>query len=183
MARPHPNPHAQYFLCRMFVRPLQRGVPSGNLRLPLRALHVLRIYVHPLCTMLPQTIRSPFVHAEHDLCMVPATSGQCCSACDQGLGVWQYRCGFCQLKLHIACASGAGEQEQGGAVATTCSSITTTGGAQQSNGAAIDVGRPPIRRRVVAKSLLKTSFRHAIDAATGVLSSPVLDVLAAGCWN
>ncbi|WVZ66668.1 hypothetical protein U9M48_015858, partial [Paspalum notatum var. saurae] len=69
--------------------------------------------VYPLCPMLPQTIRS-HAQPEHDLCMVPAGQGDCCSACNGGLDVWQYRCGFCRLKLHIACASdaaiGGGEQ-------------------------------------------------------------------------
>ncbi|PAN14778.1 hypothetical protein PAHAL_2G443800 [Panicum hallii] len=108
--------------------------------------------VHPLCTMLPQTIRSP-LHPEHDLRMVPSFGD--CSACEQSLPVWHYVCP-CAVRLHIDCASGA--------PATSCNSNTA--------------GRPR-RRTAVAKFLLKTSFRIAVNAATGGLGSPVLDVLAA----
>lgn len=133
--------------------------------------------VHPLCTMLPQTIRCHLQPEQHDLCMVPGWGH--CSACKESLGVWQYRCGFCRLKLHITCASGG---EQGGAAAATRPQTTSTGGgaaAAQSNAAV--AGRPS-RSNAVAKFLLKTSFRVAIHAATGGLASPVFEMLAAS-WN
>ncbi|CAN6184541.1 unnamed protein product [Urochloa humidicola] len=146
--------------------------------------------VHPLCTMLPQTIRS-LLHKAHDLCMTPATTGHCCSACNKGLAVWQYRCGFCGLKLHIACASGV---EQDGAAAsatqttgaaanaaqTTPAAATatqTTGAAQSEN-----VARRSRRSTAVAKFLLKTCFRQVIHTATGGLASPMFETLEA-TWN
>ncbi|PUZ72876.1 hypothetical protein GQ55_2G430700 [Panicum hallii var. hallii] len=96
--------------------------------------------VHPLCTMLPQTIRSA-LHPEHDLCMVPS-SGHC-SACHGDLPVWKYVCGGdCLIRLHIA------------SVAPKPSSSSA---------------------RVIAKFLLKASFRVAVDAANGNLASPVLN--------
>ncbi|KAJ1291831.1 hypothetical protein BS78_02G347000 [Paspalum vaginatum] len=130
--------------------------------------------VHPLCTMLPQTIHCPADPA-HDLCMAPAGQRDCCSACNRGLDVWQYRCGSCRLKLHIACASGVpvgGERGDAAAVITH----QTTGSAQSNT-----VNRPR-RRTVVAKFLLKTTFRIMIDTATGGMASPVLDVLEAA-WH
>ncbi|KAG2646746.1 uncharacterized protein LOC120694459 [Panicum virgatum] len=126
--------------------------------------------VHPLCTMLPQTIRSP-LHPEHDLRMVPS-GGNYCSACEKSLPVWRYVCGgHCVVRLHIDCVSGetttsAGQGDAAAADAT---------GANGSHTA----GRRPRRRTVIAKFLLKTSFRIAVNAATGGLGSPVLDVLAA----
>ncbi|RLM84593.1 hypothetical protein C2845_PM04G32310 [Panicum miliaceum] len=88
--------------------------------------------VHPLWTMLPQTIRSA-LHPEHDLCMVPS-SGHC-SACNGDLPVGQYVCGGDCLISSSA--------------------------------------------RVIARFLLKASFRVAVDAANGDLASPVLNVLEA----
>ena len=58
--------------------------------------------VHPRCTRrFPQTIRSS-LHPEHDLRMVPS-SGHVCGACGTGLPVWQYVCGGCKVRFHIAC--------------------------------------------------------------------------------
>ncbi|RLN31077.1 uncharacterized protein C2845_PM05G00810 [Panicum miliaceum] len=60
--------------------------------------------VHPLCTMLPQTIRSS-LHPEHDLRLVPSW-GHVCGACRTGLPVWQYVCGgSCMVRFHIACVT------------------------------------------------------------------------------
>nr|ACG44562.1 protein binding protein [Zea mays] len=59
--------------------------------------------VHPLCTMLPQTIRSP-LHPRHDLRLVPSI-GTCMCGCEE-LSVWNYVCS-CPLKVNIACVSGA----------------------------------------------------------------------------
>lgn len=99
--------------------------------------------VHPLCTMLPQTIRSP-LHPQHDLHMVPSRGS--CSSCRKDEHIWHYVC--CKLpscnntRLHIACASG----------------VKSSGSDR------------------IAKFLIKTSFRVAVQAATGGL--PV-DLLAA----
>jgi hypothetical protein len=65
--------------------------------------------VHPLCTMLPQTIRSPH-HPEHDLHMVPASGRRyhCCNVCREPLPVCHYACsGSCLFRLHSACVTGA----------------------------------------------------------------------------
>jgi hypothetical protein len=100
--------------------------------------------MHPLCTMLPQTIRSP-LHPQHDLHMVPSRGS--CSSCRKDEHIWHYVC--CRLpscnntRLHIACASG----------------VKSSGSDR------------------IAKFLIKTSFRVAVQAATGGL--PVLDLLAA----
>ncbi|OEL31086.1 hypothetical protein BAE44_0007897 [Dichanthelium oligosanthes] len=59
--------------------------------------------LHPLCSMLPQTVRSP-LHPGHDLCMVSSSSGRRCSACLQRLPKWHYVCS-CSFKLHISCAT------------------------------------------------------------------------------
>ncbi|XP_062190178.1 protein VACUOLELESS GAMETOPHYTES-like [Phragmites australis] len=151
--------------------------------------------VHPLCTMLPQTIRSP-LHPEHDLHMVPSNGS--CKACHEVLPMWHYRCGFCLFNLHIACVSGtpsggAQSNSSSGQSSTTIGaqnnsisgqSSTTTGAAQSisaagqitSSGESIVVR--PSRSNRVAKFLLKTCFHLAIDVATGGLASPVLQVLA-----
>lgn len=115
--------------------------------------------VHPICTMLPQTIRSP-LHPQHDLRMVPSWGS--CSSCCEVLPVWHYVCtGSCVFRLHIGCVIGAAsEAEQG----------STTIGSQS-------VVRPRRRTRV-AKFLLKRAFFMAIDATTGGLGSPVIEILA-----
>uniref|UniRef100_A0A0D9X1E0 Phorbol-ester/DAG-type domain-containing protein n=1 Tax=Leersia perrieri TaxID=77586 RepID=A0A0D9X1E0_9ORYZ len=58
--------------------------------------------VHPMCTLFPQTFRSP-LHPQHDLNMVPSWGG--CSSCQEDLPVWHYHCGICAYKLHIECAT------------------------------------------------------------------------------
>lgn len=122
--------------------------------------------VHPLCTMFPQTIRIPQHPEEHDFRMVPSSGGNC-SVCEQPVPMWHYVCP-CAARLHIDCAYGiasaAGKEDDEAAddvVAQTTSSSR------------------PKRRTVIAKFLLKTSIRFALDAATGGTASPVLDVLAA----
>jgi hypothetical protein len=120
--------------------------------------------VHPLCTMLPQTIRSP-LHPAHDLCMVPAvkmsTSGSTAAA-------------FVSWNCTPRVPTGSGEQ-----------STTTAQGssASQTSSGGQSLAVTPSRRSSVVKFLLKTSFHVAINAATGGLASPVLEVpSAAFCW-
>lgn len=67
--------------------------------------------VHPLCTLLPQTIRSP-LHPAHELNMVPAKGD--CAACRRDCSVWHYRCGLCLYNLHIGCVHGSGAPPGGG---------------------------------------------------------------------
>ncbi|KAF8679324.1 hypothetical protein HU200_046108 [Digitaria exilis] len=136
--------------------------------------------VHPLCKMLPQTVRSP-LHPGRDLFMVPS-AGQC-SACHGDLPVWQYVCGgACFFRLHIACVAGA----PGGSdnmLAGQCSAGAAQPGcyAGQAGSGGYSIGEKPSRGARVAKFLLKTSFRVAIDAANdgGGLAAPVLSVLEA----
>ncbi|CAN6206047.1 unnamed protein product [Urochloa humidicola] len=145
--------------------------------------------VHPLCTMLPQVVRSP-LHPGHELCMVPS-SGQC-SACHGDLPVWQYVCGgagarACLFRLHIACASGVPSASGGGGCIVADQSFA--GAAAQLGGFgcqitavsdySYSVAAKPSSSSRVAKFLLKTSFRVAIDAASGGSASPVLNVLEA----
>uniref|UniRef100_A0A0D9X1D7 Phorbol-ester/DAG-type domain-containing protein n=1 Tax=Leersia perrieri TaxID=77586 RepID=A0A0D9X1D7_9ORYZ len=110
--------------------------------------------VHPLCTLLPQTIRSP-LHPKHDLNMVPG-SGRC-SGCCKDLNIWHYRCGFCLYKSHIGCA------------------VSGTPPISAQNTTAVGQNRITS----VAKFLLKTSFVIAINAATDGRALPVLNVLEA----
>uniref|UniRef100_A0A0D9X1E2 Phorbol-ester/DAG-type domain-containing protein n=1 Tax=Leersia perrieri TaxID=77586 RepID=A0A0D9X1E2_9ORYZ len=116
--------------------------------------------VHPLCTLLPQTIRSP-LHPQHDLNMVPATGH--CSACREDLDVWHYRCGFCLYKVHIRCVSG----------------VPSSGASQITNAAQNNALAQRSRSTAVTKFLLKQSFMFTINLATGGLASPVLAVLEA----
>lgn len=119
--------------------------------------------VHPLCTMLPQTIGSP-LHPEHYLNMVPSRGS--CSACGEDLPMWHYRCGFCRYTLHIRCISGAPSDSGQGAQATGSGarSIQTT-------------AVRPRRRTRVAKFLLETIVNQAITQATFGLAEPVIEVL------
>ncbi|CAN6184517.1 unnamed protein product [Urochloa humidicola] len=142
--------------------------------------------VHPLCTMLPQMVRSP-LHPGHDLCMVPSSGS--CSACHGDLPVWQYVCGgagACLFRLHIACVSGvptggdcivAEQSFYAGAAAQ----MGGFGGQTAGSGAysSYSIAAKPSSSMRVAKFLLKTSFRVAIDAASGGSASSVLDVLEA----
>ncbi|EAZ04681.1 hypothetical protein OsI_26835 [Oryza sativa Indica Group] len=146
--------------------------------------------VHPLCTLLPQTIRSP-LHPHHDLNMVPS-SGHC-NACPERLPVWHYICGPCtspSYRLHIGCVSGAPSgvgQGSGGTTNQNNSSSrgqgtgNTSSGANQTTSDARNTTAVVERSRStsVSKFLLKKSFMIAIDLATGGLASPVLDVLQA----
>lgn len=144
--------------------------------------------VHPLCTMLPQTIRSP-LHPRHDLRLVPSI-GTCKCGCEE-LSVWNYVCS-CPLKVNIACVSGApssgrqsttdycGRSNTGSAhhaSAATAQVSSASACESSSSGQSLPVRRS--RRSSVAKFLLKTSFNVAVNAATGGLASPVLDVLSA----
>lgn len=115
-------------------------------------------HVHPLCTMLPQKVRSP-LHPEHELNMVPSWGS--CSACREGCSVWFYTCGFCSINLHVECVFGA--QDGGGG-----------GGAGQGGGSSAGQSNASSGRARVARLLLET-----INAATGGRASPVLDVLGA----
>ncbi|CAL5061687.1 unnamed protein product [Urochloa decumbens] len=145
--------------------------------------------VHPLCTMLPQTVRSP-LHPGHDLCMVPSSGS--CSACHGDLPVWQYVCGgagACLFRLHIACVSGVPSASAGDCMIADQSFYAgaahhlggfggqTTAGSDYSY-STVAANKPGISTRL-AKFLLKESFRVAIDAASGGSASPVLDVLQA----
>ncbi|KAL6657612.1 hypothetical protein ACP70R_005392 [Stipagrostis hirtigluma subsp. patula] len=124
--------------------------------------------VHPLCTMLPQTVRSP-LHPEHDLQMVPS-SGEC-SACCADLPVWHYVCGgSCQLRLHIACVAGAPPPPPGGA------GQGNGGVGHSATAASQSVVARQSRRSRVAKFILKQVLGMAIEAATGGAASAVLDV-------
>lgn len=119
--------------------------------------------VHPLCTMLPQTIRSP-LHPRHDLRLVPS-AGTC-----QEVSVWNYVCS-CPLKVNIACASSVAPMPISGGRSTSSGHV-----AQASQAS---VAARPSRRSSVAKFILKASLHVAMDAATGGMASPVLAVLSA----
>nr|XP_025882996.1 uncharacterized protein LOC107278281 [Oryza sativa Japonica Group] len=145
--------------------------------------------VHPLCILLPQTIRSP-LHQQHDIHMVPSWGR--CSACREDLDLWYYQCGFCLFKLHIRCVSGAPSgvgQGSGPSGVRPClvqeifldlvdpctsnAAIRTTSDAQS-----IAIVRRSCSSGIT-KFLVKKSFMVAINLATGGLASPVLDVLEA----
>ncbi|KAF6991842.1 hypothetical protein CFC21_008890 [Triticum aestivum] len=140
--------------------------------------------VHPLCTLLPQTIRSP-LHPRHDLRLVPSV-GTCKCGCKE-LSVWNYVCS-CPFKVNIACASGcapssgrqstnSGHHASGSHVSTTAQVSSASQTSSSSSSQSLTVRRS--RRSSVAKFLLKTSFHVAVNAATGGLASPVLEVLSA----
>ena len=60
--------------------------------------------MHPRCSRLPRAVRSE-LHPEHGL---DAVSGMgTCAACGKPCYVWVYRCGLCNVDLHIACLHGA----------------------------------------------------------------------------
>ncbi|GJN11056.1 hypothetical protein PR202_ga29219 [Eleusine coracana subsp. coracana] len=141
--------------------------------------------VHPLCTMVPQTIRSP-LHPEHDLNMVPSAGR--CRVCRENLPIWQYVCGgSCLFRVHISCVTGEEPSgaEQGSAGQGNSSSPqpepqtqqgTTTADQTTSGSQSIVVKRSRTTR--VAKFLLKRAFFMAIDATTGGLGSPLIEILA-----
>lgn len=81
--------------------------------------------------------------------------------------MWHYRCGFCLYKLHVVCPSGAANAGQGD---TSRSHNAGAGAAAATPGSS--------RATRIAKFLLRTSLNIAINAATGALATPVLDVLA-----
>lgn len=60
--------------------------------------------VHPRCSRLPQTARSE-LHPEHSLTALPVVGT--CAACRELCYVWVYRCGLCNVDLHIGCLHGA----------------------------------------------------------------------------
>ncbi|EER97526.1 hypothetical protein BDA96_02G389800 [Sorghum bicolor] len=65
--------------------------------------------VHPLCSMLPESVASP-LDPSHQLCIFSSESpgSGSCSACHHPLPRWHYI--GSSLKLHIACATGAAGQ-------------------------------------------------------------------------
>ena len=64
--------------------------------------------VHPRCSRLPQTARSEELHPDHGLSLTAMPSaGTTCAACREPCGVWVYRCGLCDVDLHIDCLHGA----------------------------------------------------------------------------
>uniref|UniRef100_A0A0D9X1E3 DC1 domain-containing protein n=1 Tax=Leersia perrieri TaxID=77586 RepID=A0A0D9X1E3_9ORYZ len=132
----------------MGMRPLQRG------KIVYRCSQCA-FDVHPLCTLLPQTIRSP-LHPHHDLNLMPSTGH--CNVCPKNLDVWHYRCGFCLYMLHIRCVYGA---PSSGASQTT-KVVQNNAVVQRS------------RSTGVIKYILM-----AIDLATGGMASPVLAILKA----
>ncbi|OEL30846.1 hypothetical protein BAE44_0008135 [Dichanthelium oligosanthes] len=60
--------------------------------------------MHPRCSRLPQTVRSE-LHPEHSLAAVAGMGT--CAACGKPCYVWVYRCGPCNVDLHIDCLHGA----------------------------------------------------------------------------
>ncbi|KAK3125666.1 hypothetical protein QOZ80_7BG0608130 [Eleusine coracana subsp. coracana] len=147
--------------------------------------------VHPLCTMVPQTIRSP-LHPEHDLNMVPSPGG--CRVCSEVLPIWHYVCGgSCLFKVHVSCVTGEEPSgaEQGSAGQGNSSSHqpqtqpepepqqgTTTADQTTSGSQSIVVIKRSRRTTRVAKFILKQAFSIALDAATGGLGSPLIEILA-----
>lgn len=120
--------------------------------------------VHPLCTLLPQTIHSP-LHPAHELNMVPAKGD--CAACRRDCSVWHYRCALCLYMLHIGCVDVSGAPPGGGGHSNT-TGRRGWGTAQATGGAS----------RIV-KFLLMTAFRVAVEVATNGMASDVLDALQA----
>ncbi|KAJ4760713.1 Cysteine/Histidine-rich C1 domain family protein [Rhynchospora pubera] len=60
--------------------------------------------VHPHCTKTQQNVYTK-MHPQHSLCLVPALN--ICSACQLFDGqIWLYRCGICNVNLHIRCLHG-----------------------------------------------------------------------------
>ncbi|KAL5196867.1 hypothetical protein ABZP36_000379 [Zizania latifolia] len=126
--------------------------------------------VHPLCMLLPQTIKSP-LHQQHELTMVPATGR--CAACLKDIHVWHYRCGPCRCTLHIWCVDeGSGDRshntsDDDGAIQTASDNDQNTG----------VVAVMPRRRFRVAKFLFKTTCKIVINMAAGGV--PVFDIFEA----
>ncbi|RLM91933.1 hypothetical protein C2845_PM08G17410 [Panicum miliaceum] len=63
-----------------------------------------RFAMHPRCSRLPRTVRSE-LHPEHGLAAVSGMGT--CAACGKPCYVWVYRCGLCNVDLHIGCLHGA----------------------------------------------------------------------------
>ncbi|KAJ4801370.1 cysteine/histidine-rich C1 domain protein [Rhynchospora pubera] len=57
--------------------------------------------VHPHCTKTQQIVRTK-LHPEHSLCLVPSYNNCCACGCFNG-HIWLYRCGMCNIDLHIRC--------------------------------------------------------------------------------
>lgn len=115
--------------------------------------------VHPLCTLLPQTIRSP-LHLEHELNMVPAKGD--CAACRRDCSVWHYRCGLCLYNFHIGCVHVSGAPPGGGDGHSNTSGRRDWGTAQAIGGASR-----------IGRFLLDV----AVQVATYGLASGVLNAL------
>jgi hypothetical protein len=70
--------------------------------------------VHPRCSRLPRTARSELVHPDHGLSLTAMPSaGAPCAACREPCGVWVYRCGLCDVDLHVECLHGAARGKNG----------------------------------------------------------------------
>ncbi|KAF8670938.1 hypothetical protein HU200_050207 [Digitaria exilis] len=60
--------------------------------------------MHPRCSRLPREVHSE-LHPEHSLGAVAGMGT--CAACAKPCYVWLYRCGVCNVDLHIDCLHGA----------------------------------------------------------------------------
>ncbi|CAO2176889.1 unnamed protein product [Urochloa humidicola] len=67
--------------------------------------------MHPRCTRLPRSVRSE-VHPAHALDAVAGMGT--CAACGEPCYVWVYRCGLCNVDLHIGCLHGARPRQAAG---------------------------------------------------------------------
>ncbi|CAL4955963.1 unnamed protein product [Urochloa decumbens] len=70
--------------------------------------------MHPRCWRLPRAVRSE-LHPAHALAAVAGMGT--CAACGEPCHVWVYRCGLCNVDLHIGCLHGARLRPSGGGVA------------------------------------------------------------------
>ncbi|KAL7228976.1 hypothetical protein ACSBR2_007635 [Camellia fascicularis] len=60
---------------------------------------------HPLCTRLPLHVRHAF-HPQHVLTLQPERPGHWCDLCRRGCSTWRYRCGACDVDVHVECVKG-----------------------------------------------------------------------------
>ncbi|CAK9185370.1 unnamed protein product [Ilex paraguariensis] len=58
--------------------------------------------LHPLCTLLPQSLRH-VLHLEHELTFQADASPDLCAICRGSCCSWRYRCGACGFDIHKEC--------------------------------------------------------------------------------